>query len=35
MALPGAKRLLDELQIESVVDEGTTVRLKKWWIQAT
>jgi serine/threonine-protein kinase RsbT len=30
MGLPGAKRLVDELEIESVVGQGTTVTLKKW-----
>jgi serine/threonine-protein kinase RsbT len=30
MGLPGAKRLVDELDIHSAVGEGTTVTLKKW-----
>jgi serine/threonine-protein kinase RsbT len=30
MGLPGAKRLVDELQIQSVVGKGTTVILRKW-----
>jgi serine/threonine-protein kinase RsbT len=30
MGLPGAKRLVDELEIESVVGQGTTVTLRKW-----
>jgi serine/threonine-protein kinase RsbT len=30
MGLPGAKRLMDDLQIESVVGEGTRITLKKW-----
>jgi len=30
MGLPGARRLMDDLQIESVVGEGTSVTLKKW-----
>ena len=30
MGLPGAKRLVDELDIQSAVGAGTTVTLKKW-----
>jgi serine/threonine-protein kinase RsbT len=30
MGLPGAKRLVDELDIQSVVGKGTTITLKKW-----
>ena len=30
MGLPGAKRLVDEFQINSVVGRGTTITLKKW-----
>ena len=30
LGLPGAKRLMDELEIQSIVGEGTTVTLKKW-----
>jgi serine/threonine-protein kinase RsbT len=30
MGLPGAKRLMDEFEIASVVGEGTTVTMKKW-----
>ena len=30
MGLPGAKRLVDELEIESVIGQGTTVTLRKW-----
>ena len=30
MGLPGAKRLMDELEIQSTVGQGTTVTLKKW-----
>jgi serine/threonine-protein kinase RsbT len=30
LGLPGAKRLADELEIESVVGQGTTVTLRKW-----
>jgi serine/threonine-protein kinase RsbT len=30
MGLPGAKRLADELEIESIVGQGTTVTLRKW-----
>jgi serine/threonine-protein kinase RsbT len=28
--LPGAKRLVDRFEIESKIDEGTTVRIMKW-----
>lgn len=30
LGLPGAKRLVDELAIQSAVGQGTTVTLKKW-----
>ena len=30
MGLPGAKRLMDEMNIESEVGKGTTVRVRKW-----
>jgi len=30
MGLPGARRLMDELEIQSVAGEGTTITLKKW-----
>ena len=30
MGLPGAKRLLDEMTIESTVGKGTTVVVRKW-----
>ena len=30
MGLPGAKRLADELEIQSVVGKGTAITLKKW-----
>ncbi|HLJ49888.1 MAG TPA: anti-sigma regulatory factor [Bryobacteraceae bacterium] len=30
VGLPGAKRLVDELEIQSEVGSGTTVTLKKW-----
>ncbi len=30
LGLPGAKRLMDELEIQSAVGQGTTVTLKKW-----
>jgi serine/threonine-protein kinase RsbT len=30
MGLPGAKRLMDELTIESHVGQGTTVQIRKW-----
>jgi len=28
--LPGAKRLMDEMEIESVVGQGTKITIKKW-----
>lgn len=28
--LPGAKRLMDEFEVESVVGRGTTVKMTKW-----
>jgi serine/threonine-protein kinase RsbT len=30
MGLPGAKRLMDEFQLVSAPDQGTTVSMKKW-----
>ncbi len=30
MGLPGAKRLVDELEIQSVAGQGTIITLKKW-----
>jgi serine/threonine-protein kinase RsbT len=30
MGLPGARRLMDELQIESALGRGTTVTIRKW-----
>ena len=30
LGLPGAKRLMDEFEVVSVVGEGTTVTMKKW-----
>ena len=30
MGLPGAKRLADEMEIESVVGQGTSITLRKW-----
>jgi serine/threonine-protein kinase RsbT len=30
LGLPGARRLMDELEIESVLGVGTTVTMKKW-----
>lgn len=30
MGLPGARRLMDELEIESVPGSGTTVTMRKW-----
>ena len=28
--LPGAKRLMDEFEVDSVVGQGTTITMKKW-----
>ena len=30
MGLPGAKRLMDEMEIQSTVGKGTTVTVRKW-----
>jgi serine/threonine-protein kinase RsbT len=30
MGLPGSKRLMDEMTIESIVEKGTTVVVRKW-----
>jgi serine/threonine-protein kinase RsbT len=30
MGLSGAKRLMDDLQIESAVGKGTSITLQKW-----
>ncbi len=30
MGLPGAKRLMDEMSIQSTVGKGTTVQVRKW-----
>ena len=30
LGLPGVKRLMDDFQIESAVDKGTTITAKKW-----
>ena len=30
MGLPGAKRLMDEMEIQSTVGRGTTVTVRKW-----
>lgn len=30
MGLPGAKRLMDEMEIQSTVGQGTTVTVRKW-----
>jgi serine/threonine-protein kinase RsbT len=30
LGLPGARRLMDEFQVTSVVGQGTTVTMKKW-----
>ena len=30
LGLPGARRLMDEFEIQSVVGEGTTITMRKW-----
>jgi serine/threonine-protein kinase RsbT len=30
LGLPGAKRLMDEMTIESKLGQGTAVRVRKW-----
>ena len=30
LGLPGARRLMDELELETAVGRGTTVRMRKW-----
>jgi serine/threonine-protein kinase RsbT len=30
LGLPGSKRLMDEMEVESAVGRGTTVRVRKW-----
>jgi serine/threonine-protein kinase RsbT len=30
MGLPGARRLMDEFELDSRVGHGTTVTMKKW-----
>jgi len=30
LGLPGARRLMDDFEIETAVGQGTTVRLRKW-----
>jgi serine/threonine-protein kinase RsbT len=30
MGLPGAKRLMDEFELSSIVGKGTTIVMKKW-----
>lgn len=35
LGLPGARRLMDEFEVTSVVGEGTTVTMKKWRRLAT
>jgi serine/threonine-protein kinase RsbT len=35
LGLPGARRLMDEFEVSSVVGEGTTVTMKKWRRLAT
>jgi serine/threonine-protein kinase RsbT len=30
LGLPGAKRLMDEFEIESAIGNGTTIKMKKW-----
>lgn len=33
LGLPGARRLMDEFEIATSVDEGTTVTMKKWRVR--
>jgi anti-sigma regulatory factor (Ser/Thr protein kinase) len=33
LGLPGARRLMDEFEIESAPGQGTTVRMKKWRVR--
>jgi anti-sigma regulatory factor (Ser/Thr protein kinase) len=33
LGLPGARRLMDEFEIETDVDRGTTVTMKKWRVR--
>jgi anti-sigma regulatory factor (Ser/Thr protein kinase) len=33
LGLPGARRLMDEFEIDSDVDRGTTVTMKKWRVR--
>jgi len=35
LGLPGARRLMDEFDIESRMGEGTTVRMTKWLVKPT
>jgi serine/threonine-protein kinase RsbT len=30
MGLPGSKRLMDELDVQSELEKGTTVTVRKW-----
>jgi serine/threonine-protein kinase RsbT len=30
LGLPGAKRLMDEFEVQSTVGEGTTIMMRKW-----
>jgi serine/threonine-protein kinase RsbT len=30
LGLPGARRLMDEFEVESRLDEGTTITMRKW-----
>ena len=30
LGLPGAKRLMDEFEISSEINKGTTIRMRKW-----
>jgi serine/threonine-protein kinase RsbT len=34
MGLPGARRLMDELELTSILGQGTTVTMKKWVLTA-
>jgi serine/threonine-protein kinase RsbT len=35
LGLPGARRLMDELTVDSIVGVGTTVVMRKWLSDAT
>lgn len=33
LGLPGARRLMDEFEVDSEIDKGTTIRMTKWRIR--